>query len=75
MVRECFFEILGAKYTYLQGFQHADFVNLIWPLEAPGPLGRISGAPRPSKVGFGKLREGLEKKGSCSVGLQGESRT
>ena len=28
---------LGAKCTYFQGFEHADFVNLIWPLEAPGP--------------------------------------
>ena len=27
---------LSAKYTYFHGFEHANFVNLMWPLEAPG---------------------------------------
>ena len=31
--------------TLLRGFEHADFVNLIWPLEAPGPSWEDFGPP------------------------------
>ena len=40
-----FVRSLEAKYTYLRGFEHADFVNLIWPLEAPGPSWEDFGPP------------------------------
>ena len=64
------FRSLEAKYTYLRGFEHADFVNLMWPLEAPGRSWEDFGPPRSSKVDFGRLRGGLEAKGSGPGGLQ-----
>ena len=40
-----FFRSLEAKYTYLRGFEHADFVNLMWPLEAPARSWEDFGPP------------------------------
>ena len=70
MVRECFFQIPGGQITYLRGFEHADFVNLMWPLEAPGRSWEDFAPPRSSKVDLGRLRGGLEGKGSGPGGLQ-----
>ena len=40
-----FLTSLGTKYTYFHGFEHAGFVNLIWPLKAPGPSWEDFGPP------------------------------
>ena len=36
---------LSAKYTYFQGFEHVNFVNLMWPLGAPERSQEGSGWP------------------------------
>ena len=63
-----------AKYTYFQGFEHAHFVNLRWPLGSPGPswvdLGRPWRLQSWSREGPG----GPGKKGSAPRWLQGASR-
>ena len=54
---------LGAKYTYFQGFEHADFVNLIWPLEAPGPSWEDFGPPLELQGALREAPEGSREKG------------
>ena len=41
-----FLRFLRAKYTYFQGFEHVNFVNLMWPLGTPGRSWEGSGRPR-----------------------------
>ena len=60
--------------SYLRRFEHADFVNLMWPLEAPGRSWEDL-PPWSSRVVLGRLRRGLEAKGSGPRGLQEVPRT
>ena len=64
-----------AKCTYLQGFEHADFVNLMWPLEAPGRSWEDFGRPPELQSGLWEAPGGLEGKGSGPGGLQEVPRT
>ena len=75
MSESVFLRSLEAKYTYFQGFEHADFVNLEWPLEALGPSWDDFGHPLERLSGLWEAPGGLEKKGSGPGGLQGGSRT
>ena len=75
MVRDRFFRSLGAKYIYLQGFEHADFVSLMWPLEAPGRSWEGFGRPPELQSGLWAAPGGLEGKGSGPGGLQEVPRT
>ena len=54
---------LEAKYTYLRGFEHADFVNLIWPLEAPGPFWEDFGPPLELQGALWEAPGGSREKG------------
>ena len=58
-----FLTSLGAKYTYFQGFEHADFVNLIWPLEAPGPSWEDFGRPSAFQSRLWEAPGGSREKG------------
>ena len=40
------------KYTYFQGFEHVNFVNFMWSLEAPGPSCEESGHLQELKSGL-----------------------
>ena len=59
------------KYTYFQGFEHVNFVNLMWPLGAPGRSWEGSGRHRELQSTLWGAPGGSWKKGFGFRGAPG----
>ena len=66
-----FLRFLRAKYTYFQGFEHVNFVNLMWPLGAPGRSWEGSGRHRELQSTLWGAPGGSWKKGFGFRGAPG----
>ena len=69
-----FLRSLGAKYTYFQGFYHANCVDLSWPVEAPWRPRERFGSPRGLQSWVLGASGGSWKKGPALRGLKGRHR-
>ena len=64
----------GVKCVYFQGFKQVHFVDLMWPLGAPGPPWAVSGGLGRARVGLGGVQGGAQGEMMGSWDVPGGSR-